>query len=418
MARANWPMLDRSRVALLAALAIDNFGSGLFLPLAILYASREVGLGVDTAGGVIAAATVLGFAVPPVAGRLTHRIGPRAVVIAAQALQGLGAVAYFVAANATGVFVAAALMAAGIQLFYCAVFVLISDVSTGPAKERPFALIAMVRGGAFGLGNLAAALALAWDSHQALRLLVAVDAMTFAIAASLLALFVTDPRAEHADERPVGVLGVLRDRRYVILMATTLLTGVALNVALVGTPVYVIEVLHGPAWLPGALLAMGTVLGSVAGLRVVDAVSGFRRTRALQAGALILAVWAFAMVGLDHVRPDAVVACAFAAWLLLTAAGKISDPIAGALSEALPPRGSRSVYMATYQYAFTAAQVLAPAIVVLFAISRWLPWGVVAAVALVAVPLLGMLERALPPELNVRPEIPVLAPQLEHAPPS
>jgi MFS family permease len=416
MARANWPMLDRSRVALLAALAIDNFGSGLFLPLAILYASREVGLEVDTAGGVVAAATVVGFAVPPVAGQLTHRIGPRAVVIAAQALQGLGAVAYFVAANAAGVFVAAALMAVGIQLFYCAVFVLIADVSTGAAKERPFALVAMVRGGAFGLGNLAAALTLAWDSHEALRILVAVDATTFAVAASLLALFVTTAPVEHREARPVGLLSVLRDRRYVTLMATTLLTAIALDVALVGTPVYIIEILHGPAWLPGALLAMGTVLGSVAGLRIVDALSGFRRTRSLQAGALILTTWAIAMVGLDSVGAGALVACAFAAWLLLTAAGKISDPITGALSEALPPRESRSVYMATFQYAFTTAQVLAPAIVGLFVVSAWLPWVVVATAALAAVPLLGRLERVLPRQLNLRPEI--AEPEPAPAPPS
>jgi MFS family permease len=410
-------MLDRSRVALVAALAIDNFGSGLFLPLAIVYASREVGLGVDTAGGVIASATVLGFAVPAIAGRLTHRVGPRAVVIAAQALQGLGAVAYLVAEDAAGVFVAAALMAAGVQLFYCAVFVLIADVSTGEAKERPFALIAMVRGGAFGLGNLAAALALAWQSSEALRVLVAVDAVTFALTASLLALFVRTPMVEHADTRPVGLFGVLRDHRYLTLMAATLLAGLALDVGLVGTPVYVIEILHGPQWLPSALLAMGTVLGSVAGLRIVDALSGTRRTRSLQAGTLILAAWALAMIGLDLVGPGAVVACAFAAWLLLVAGGKVSEPIASALSEALPPRESRSVYMATYQYAFTAAQALAPAVVGLFVISAWLPWAVVAVACLAGVVLLSRLQKALPAQLNLRPEAPTHEPEPAPAPP-
>ncbi len=91
MLRPGWPLLDRSRFALVAGLAIDNFGSGLFLPLALVYATRAVGLDVDVAGAVVAGATMLGLAVPPLAGRLTHRFGPRLVVVGAQLLQGAGA---------------------------------------------------------------------------------------------------------------------------------------------------------------------------------------------------------------------------------------------------------------------------------------------------------------------------------------
>ena len=134
------------------ALAIDNVGSGLFLPLSLLYATRVVGLDVGVAGSVVAAATALSFAVPPVAGRVTHRLGPRFVVVCAQVVQCAGALAYLFADGARGVLVAAALMAAGVQLFYCSVFVLIADVSRDEAKERPFALVGMVRSAAFGLG--------------------------------------------------------------------------------------------------------------------------------------------------------------------------------------------------------------------------------------------------------------------------
>jgi len=54
------------------------------------------------------------------------------------------------AGNGAGVFVAAGLMAIGAQLFYCSVFVLIADVSTDEAKERPFAVVGMVRAAASG----------------------------------------------------------------------------------------------------------------------------------------------------------------------------------------------------------------------------------------------------------------------------
>ena len=164
---------DRSRVALLVALGVDNLGTGMFLPLGLVFATRVVGLGVDTAGMVVAAAGLLGFAVPPVAGRLSHRFGPRRVVVLSQLVQAAGAVGYLLAGGAVAVFVAAGLLAVGTQLFYCAVFVMVADVSTDTAKERPFARVAMVRSAAFGLGNLTAAVALAAGGTRSLPWLVA-----------------------------------------------------------------------------------------------------------------------------------------------------------------------------------------------------------------------------------------------------
>jgi MFS family permease len=375
----------------------------LFLPLSLLYATRVVGLDVGVAGTVVAAATALSFAVPPLAGRLTHRFGPRFVAVCAQVVQCVGALAYLVAGSAFGVLVAAGLMAAGVQLFYCSVFVLIADVSRDEAKERPFALVAMVRGAAFGLGALIAAAVLTLDSDAAFRLLVAVDAITFIVAAALLASCVViehpDPHAPAA----AGPLTVLRDRGYLALMASNCLVGLAMDVSLLGAPVFFLEVLDGPAWLPGVLLAGGTVLSSLYGVRVVDALRGRRRTRSLQAGAVIFAVWAALTMGMLWLPDGWLIPYACGTWVVMVVGTKIFYPISGALSEALPPRQDRAGYMATYQYAFTTAQVLGPAVVALFAVAAWLPWTVVAASALGAVVVLGWLGRTIPAALNRSP---------------
>jgi hypothetical protein len=397
--RPDWPRLDRSRLALIAGLAIDNYGSGLFLPLALLYATRVVDLPIDTAGTVVAAATLLGFAVPPLAGRLTHRLGPRTVVVTSQLLQAAGALAYLLAGDAVGVFVAAALLAAGTQLFYCSVFVLVADVSTNTAKERPFALVQMVRAGAFGLGTLTGALLLAWGSDTALRWLVGLDAATFVVAAVLLAAYVTTEPVDHETVRAVGPLTVLRDRPYLALMAAVCLIDLA-DFALVGMPIFVIEVVDGPAWLPGALLAAGTALVSFGAVRVVDALRGVRRTRSMQAAAATYALWSVLMMAMLWVPAGWLVPYAFAVGVLRVAASVMFFPIAGALSDALPPPDRRAGYMATYQYAFTTAQTAAPAVVALFAVAAWLPWAVVAACSLAAIAVIGWLGHAIPAESN------------------
>lgn len=392
--------MRRSRFALLAGLGIDNFGSGLFLPLALVYATQVVGLPVESAGLAVTLGTTLGFSVPPVAGRLTHRFGPRFTVVTAQLVQGAGAVAYLLATDVAGLLVAAGLMAMGAQMFYCSVFVLIADVSTDEAKERPFALVGMVRAAAFGLGTLTAALALTQDSDSALRGLVAVDAATFGLAAFLLARFVDTEPVEHATARAVGPLTVLRDRSYVTLMLAVCLLGLVVDFALIGTPVFILDVVRGPVWLPGALLATGTALSSAFGVTVVNLLAGRRRTRSLQAGALVYAAFAVALMAALWVPARWLVPYAFAAWLLFVIGNKVFYPIAGALSEALPPRDARAGYMATFQYSFTTAQVLAPAVVGLFALAAWAPWAVIAAASLVGLVALASLEKAMPAESN------------------
>jgi MFS family permease len=91
---------------------------------------------------------------------------------------------------------------------------------------------------------------------------------------------------------------------------------------------------------------------------------------------------------------------AWAVWVLIVVGYKVFYPVSGALSEALPPRASRATYMATYQYAFTAAHVAAPAVVALFAVNGGLPWAVLVGASLLALVVQRVLATMLPPELD------------------
>jgi MFS family permease len=390
----------RSQLALLTGLAVDNFGSGMFLPLAVVYATRVVGLSVGAAGLTLALATALGFAGPRAAGRLTHRFGPRPVVVVAQLVQGAGAVAYLLAGTVAGVFVAAALLAVGAQLFYCSVFVLVAEISPDEAKERPFAWVGMVRSAAFGAGTLVGAVMVSQHTRAGLQWLVATDALTFVMAALLLRTLVKVSAVDHLAAPAARTLTVLRDRSYLTLMVAVSLMALPLDVALVGTPVYILDVVHGPAWLPGTLLAAGTVLSSVVGIRVVSLLRNRRRTWSLQAAAVAYASFCVGLGIIRFLPAVLLVPVAAGAWLLLVLGNTMANPISGALSEALPPRSERPGYMATFQYAFTCAQVAAPAVVGLFAVAAWLPWTVAAVASLIGLAALQRLSSRIPAHLN------------------
>ena len=120
----------------------------------------------------------------------------------------------------------------------------------------------------------------------------------------------------------------------------------------------------------------------------------------MQGSAAIYAVFAVLMMGMLWVPTQLLIPYAVAIWLLRVFAAMAFFPIAGALSEALPPPEHRAAAMATYQYAFTTAQVAAPAIVALFAVTSWLPWAILAAASLAATVVVGWLGRAMPPTVD------------------
>ena len=59
-----WEPGRRDRMALLVALGVDKVGSGLFLPLALVYATRVVGLTLGQAGVAVTVGTAAGLACP------------------------------------------------------------------------------------------------------------------------------------------------------------------------------------------------------------------------------------------------------------------------------------------------------------------------------------------------------------------
>ncbi|MEQ0559366.1 MFS transporter [Amycolatopsis sp. NEAU-NG30] len=386
--------MTRSRIALLCALGIDNFGSGLFLPLALVYVTEVVGVPLAVAGTAVTFGTVAGLAVPPLAGRLVDSVGPRAVVIGAQLLQAVGVSAYLVADGAGPVVAAAILLAAGQQLFYSCLFTLIADVAGDVPKDRPFAEAGMVRAGCFGLGGLAGGALLASLGAAGYRIALVLDAVTFFAAAVILGLFVhlARPRHRHGE----GSARVLRDRPYLTLILFSGLFGLSLDFFLIGLPVFVLDRLHGPEWLPGVIVALLTVLTAVGGTFALRLTARLTRIAAMRAGSALFAAWCLVSAGVLLVPDDWRVVYLLVSTLVFAAGDLVFGPRSGALAEAAAPPVARGRYLAAYQYAFTVAQVLAPAVVALFAVADWLPWVVVGTCACLAVAGLGPLGSRLP----------------------
>ncbi|SEP52153.1 Na+/melibiose symporter [Amycolatopsis saalfeldensis] len=383
-------------MALLCALGIDNFGSGLFLPLALVYVTRVVGLPLAFAGTAVTLGTTAGLLVPPLAGRLVDRMGPRVVVVGAQLLQAAGAGAYALADGVVEVVIAAVLLGAGQQLFYSSLFALIADVAGDVPKDRPFAEVGMARAGGFGLGGLTSSVFLTWYGNAGYGVALAVDIGTFLVAAAVVA-FVVRPAARAPRPAPTGT-GVLRNRPYLALILLSGMFGLSLDFFLVGTPVFVLDLLHGPTWLPGTILVVLTVVTSFGGTLALRLTRRLNRIDAMRGGSALFAAWCLVSLGVLLVPAPWRPAYLLAATLVYAAGDLVFGPRSGALAEAAAPPEAKGRYLAAFQYAFTVAQVLAPAVVALFSVSSWLPWVLVGVCACLAAAGLGRLGPRLPAE--------------------
>ncbi|RSM66557.1 MFS transporter [Amycolatopsis sp. WAC 01376] len=386
----------RSRVALLVALGIDNFGSGLFLPLGLVFVIRVVGLPLAQAGAAVTLGAFAGLLVPALAGRIVDLIGPRTVMICSHVLQAAGASAFLLADGFAGVVGASVMLAAGQQLFYSSQFSLIADVAGEGPKDRPFAEAAMVRSAGFGLAGAAAAGLLVWIGRDGLYVAVMVDVATFVVAAAILSTLVTPvPRRL---PRCSGPARVWRNRPYLALIVFSGLFALTMDFFLIGMPVYVFNALQGPRWLPGAIIALLTVvtsLGGVVGLRLTR---NLTRIAAMRAGSALFAVWCLACLVVVFVPKVFQPVYLLGATLVLAAGDLAFGPRSGALAEAAAPPEARGRYLAAFQYAFTLAAVIAPAVVALFSVAVWIPWVLVAACACTAVVGLGRVGPRLPAE--------------------
>jgi hypothetical protein len=384
----------RSRLALLVALGVDNFGSGLFLPLALVYVTRDAGIPLATAGPVISLGTLAGLAAPPVAGRLTDRIGPRPVVVAAELLQALGALTYLVARSVPAVLAAAVLLAAGQQLFYSSLFALISDVSADGPRDRPFTVANMVRSACFGLGGLVVGGLLTSAGPAAYRIAVAGDAASFAACAVLLSACVRVPAPPGAEPgtAAAGPHRLWSDRPFLALIVIAALMALTTDFFLAGVPVFVLVRLHGPAWLPGILLALVTALGSVGGTVALRATRHLSRITTLQVAAALYVLWCAASLIAIAVPRGWRAGVLLAATLVLACGLMVCGSRGVALAEATAPPRARGRYLAAYQYAFTTAGIVAPALVALYSVALWLPWLLVAACSAAAIAALGELR--------------------------
>lgn len=390
---------------LIAALAIDSLGHGLFLPLSLVYFTELTPVPLAVLGVLLSVANAITLPIPVWAGAIADRIGPLPVVVAAQVMQAVGFLAYAWVSGPVGIFLAASLVALGVRFFWSTIFTAVADYADNSASPRGrdtwYAIGNGARTAGLAAGGLLTGVVVADGREAAFRAVAYGAAVCFAVAAVMIAAFVRtgEARGERsAESAPAsGYMELVRDRPFLGLIClntvyalSTLMLGLAL-------PTVVLSGIQGPAWLTASILAGNAILIAVLSAPIARRLAGRRRTRTLIGAAVLWTGWCLIMAALVPGQLWWAIPALLVATLLFTAAELMHAPVSNGLAASMAPVQARGRYLAVFQYSFTLASIAAPAFFgALYELDHAAPWlalGLANAVTVVGVLLL---ERRLP----------------------
>ncbi|WP_217129699.1 MFS transporter [Streptomyces sp. AC558_RSS880] len=408
---ARRPLADTSqRKIMLGVLLVDTIAAGAFYPLTFLYLTLSTDLPVAQIGLILTGGGLVALVLNPVAGSAADRWGAQRTLVLANVCCGLG---YLGLVDIHGWFqlvAAVAFISFSQRLYWVGWPVFIAEqVAEGETLDRWFAVVNAFKSAALGLGAVTAAVALAAGDVGTLRAILVVAVAASFLSAAVFFRLRMNPRAAAGDADGAGVPDaepaagpggwrvVLGDRPYVVMtVAHTALT-VAWLLPGVVLPVYFVDTLGLPAWVPSVAFAVNTAMTVLFQTVVSRSLAVLRRTRAVLVGAcaFLLAFAVFAGAG----SSSRVVATGLAlVGIMLFSVGEMSaGPPAQSLSMEAAPVPLRGRYSSVFQMSWTVSGVVGPAVVGVLlqwnSLALWLVLGV-----LVALGGLGFVacERAFP----------------------
>ena len=286
---------DSSR--LFVAVSINAFGAGMFFPFALLYYQKATSLSVSTIGFAITTATLITLLVNPVSGALVVRFGSKRIVVYGQLMEAVGFAGYLFVTSASSLFFAALIATSGTRMFYAAFSALIADSVSGSDRDRWYGIVGVSQTVGGSLSGIAATLLIGSVGLNGFRIIIAANVCCLVISSFLLHTSREQRQHRTAAGTSITLIHVLRDRKYMLLVASNGLFILCSMLMGLAFALYAIDGLDAPLWSIAVIGIVSSAMVVCLQSRVVEAVRLCRRTSVMMfAGTLwALACFVFAM---------------------------------------------------------------------------------------------------------------------------
>lgn len=299
--------IPRPARIVIAGDAVAALGTGLILPLTLIYLHQVRGIRLPVVGALLAMQAAIGLVSVPISGALMDRIGARKVLTSALIGQAVGSAGLAWTHSVLTAIPVMVIFGASLAPGFPAFMTLLAGVAPQPdEQQRAFAVNFTVLNAAVGIGGgIGAAVASVHHpgSFQAMFLGNAVCCLVFTVVLTR----VPDIRPPHSQhDAKVGYREVLANRPLRAVVIATLVLAFTGYAALdSGLPAFATVEAHAPVRVVALALTANTTLIVLAQLFVLRLVRVLRRSRALAMIGLIWAVsWGvFGLAGLGLSEP-------------------------------------------------------------------------------------------------------------------
>jgi len=404
-ATASWPSWLRGRLRAilvpdsragrqLSLIAlVDAIGTGMYYTGSALYFTQIVGLSAKAVGAGLAVGGVTGLVLTVPVGVVADRVGAGRVLIALQLWRAACYVGFCLVTNPVQFIVVAACIGVADGATPPNHQAVVSAMVSGAQRVDTLAKVRAVRNMGFGLGALAATVAIGNGSRVGYLILVAGNAVSFVVTAVLLGRIGAAARSSRASGEPAAT-GQRNGRVPPRYLAATVLNGVLslhMTVLGLGLPLWVAGHTRVPPILLGPLIAGNTVLSVLLQARLARPATelpGALRCAARAGSALAACAVALQLAG----RVSwSIVACAITvlAVVLLTLAELWQSSAGWTISFELAPAAQRGRYLSVFQLGTSLQAIVAPIVItglVLPSRIGWLALGAIVIACGIAVP--------------------------------
>ena len=341
------------------AIAVDAVGSGVFMPVCVLYFLVTTDLSLVQVGAAISLASAVALPAGPLLGGIVDRYGAKLVLLAGNALQALGFTAYLVTDSFVALTVWTVVVSIGRTAFWGSYGNIVAAISVPGEREKWFGFLGALRNVGFALGGLLSGVAITIGTTTAYSAVVVANAASYVLAFVLLLAVPPTPRSEHRS--PEGAWGVvLRDRPYRLLWATQLAFSTSMMALNFAMPVYATTVLGLPGWVTGAVFTINTVMVGFGQGLVVRAMTGAVRWRVLLLTNTVFAASFLVMLGASRLSVALATVVVLVGAVVYTFGEVLGGPVHGALSAEAAPEHLRGRYLSLIQLAWNLAGTIAP----------------------------------------------------------
>ncbi|MGW2183082.1 MFS transporter [Streptomyces sp. NPDC001732] len=371
------------------AVLVDSLGTGLYVVLAPLFLTTQVGLSAGNVGIGLGTAGLVGLLAAVPVGKMADRRGARKTLLIMYGAQAVSAGAIPFVASLPTFTVVACIGALSAQGARSAQGVLIAEIG-GQQRVRYRSQLTALSNVAVAIGSAFAGLVINADSRSVFVAALLLNALSFAAAAGIQLLTVSgtaDPVGRRGLENTAR--SVLRDFPYVMLTAVHGVLSISLQVISLGLPLWIYRTGAGPAWLASVVLTLNTVVIVLFQVRVSQSASSLPAAGRLLRNAGLLFLLGCSLPALtSHGRFDALLLLGAA--LVITVGEMLATAGGFEVSMTLAPEGHRGQYQGFFNLGFGASKAVGPILVTFLCIDHgpagWVLLGVILCFPALAVP--------------------------------